>query len=432
MQISQSRNLWSLPAAWRALGRMAGAALLCASVAACATSSGSSGGGQGSSQKQPPRISGIDGGEARRGAPGAGAFVEPGSAARVALLAPLGDNRAPIREIAQSLTDSAQLALRDMGDPLIDLRIYDTGGTQPGAAQAATRAVQDGASIMIGPLFATSITAAGPVAAQAGLPMISFSTDASVAGGNVFLIGFLPQQEIERVITYAAAQGVTNVAALTPQTDFGRLAAGAVQQSAALAGARVSALQPYEPTFQGVESGVKTYVETHQLYADSTDPIQAVLLPSQGQELQTLGAYLAYYDVNRRNTQFLGTGGWNNPVTLKEPSLRGGVFASPDPLIQERFYTRFETAFGRRPHPLGALGYDAMAAIGAMTAEARSAGSPYPFSVEAITAPAGYVGVNGVFRFLPSGLNERELAILEVTPTGFEVVDPAATSFAGY
>lgn len=438
MQFSFLRNLDGRRFDWSRLGGSLrrvlrgvalGAAVL--AVAGCASQTGGARQGGERSSQRPPSLDGLDQGAAGVSL-GQGAMVAPGEVARVALLAPLGDARAPIREIAQSLTESAQLALRDMNDPLIDLRVYDTAGTPQGAAQAAGRAAQDGASIVVGPLFATSITAAGPIAAQAGLPMIAFSTDATVAGGNVFLIGFLPQQEIQRVMTYAASQGVSNIGALTPQTDFGRLAADAVRQSASLAGARVSALQTYQPSFDGVGESVKIFAETHAAYAETGDPIQGVLLADQGQALQALGAYLAFYDVNRRNTKFLGVGGWNNPITLKEPSLVGGVFASPDPLIQERFNQRFETAFGRRPHTLGALGYDALAAIGAMTAEARSAGSSYPFSIEAMTAPAGFVGVNGVFRFLPNGLNERALAILEVTSTGFEVVDPAATSFAGY
>lgn len=427
MQFPSLRNLVGFG---RGAGRLFIGLFLASVVAACATQPPPSQTGA-VPGKQPPRIDGSAG-EGRVLIPGAGGLVEPGGVAKVALLAPLGDARPQIRAIAQSLTDSAQLALRDMNDPLIDLRVYDTAGSPQGAAQAAARAVQDGASVVVGPLFATSITAAGPIAAQAGLPMISFSTDATVAGGNVFLIGFLPQQEINRVISYAASQGITNVAALTPETDFGRLASGAVRQSAALAGARVTAIQSYQPSFQGVEAGVQSYVETHKSYEEIGDPIQGVLLADQGQALQTLGAYLAYYDVNRRNTKFLGVGGWNSGVTLKEPSLRGGVFASPDPSIQQLYVERFEAAFGRQPHPLGALAYDALAAVGAMTAEARTTASSYPFRLEAITAPSGFVGVNGVFRFLPNGLNERELAILEVTPEGFEVVDPAATSFAGY
>ena len=43
--------------------------------------------------------------------------------------------------------------------------------------------------------------------------------------------------------------------------------------------------------------------------------------------------------------------------------------------------------------------------------------------------PNGFSGVDGIFRFRPDGSAERGLAILEVSPNGFAVVDPAPRSF---
>jgi hypothetical protein len=70
--------------------------------------------------------------------------------------------------------------------------------------------------------------------------------------------------------------------------------------------------------------------------------------------------------------------------------------------------------------------------VAALVAEARSVGTPYPFAPQAIVDPSGFAGVNGVFRFLPNGLNERGLAVLEVRADRFAVIDPAPTSFSGF
>ena len=52
------------------------------------------------------------------------------------------------------------------------------------------------------------------------------------------------------------------------------------------------------------------------------------------------------------------------------------------------------------------------------------------FQNSVLTSPNGFAGLDGVFRFLPSGLTERRLAVYEVTGSGARVVAPAARSFA--
>ena len=46
-----------------------------------------------------------------------------------------------------------------------------------------------------------------------------------------------------------------------------------------------------------------------------------------------------------------------------------------------------------------------------------------------ITDPRGFLGVDGIVRFLKNGTNERGLAILEVGPDGVKVIDKAPKLF---
>ena len=52
------------------------------------------------------------------------------------------------------------------------------------------------------------------------------------------------------------------------------------------------------------------------------------------------------------------------------------------------------------------------------------------FSPEVLTNPAGFAGIDGIFRFRSDGANERGLAVMRVTPTGGEIVSPAPRAFA--
>ena len=125
---------------------------------------------------------------------------------RVALLVPRSATGNAGR-IGRAFRNAADLAMRDFPGAGIQLVVYDTGGTSTGAQAAANRALAEGAEMILGPVFSSAVGAAAAPARQTGVPVIAFTTDVSVAGRGVYLISFLPDNDIERAITYAAANG---------------------------------------------------------------------------------------------------------------------------------------------------------------------------------------------------------------------------------
>jgi len=77
-------------------------------------------------------------------------------------------------------------------NPNIQLLIKDDGGSPQGAQQGAQQALDEGAEIILGPLFAASVPSTAQVARGRSVSCIAFSTDSSVAGRGVFLLSFLP------------------------------------------------------------------------------------------------------------------------------------------------------------------------------------------------------------------------------------------------
>lgn len=413
---SASRRAAPRTRIWPRAAAALGVALL---VAGCA---GGAKRPSGASAAQPPTL--------QRAEPAArpGGEVAPGGVAQVALLTPLSAPDANAQALAKSLANAAELALGDMRAQVARLRIYDTKGTEAGAAEAARRALQDGADVFIGPVFARSVRAVRPIAEQAGVTTLAFSNDTSVAGGSVFLLGFLVGDEIERVTSYAAQRGLTRMAALAPQNRLGDFGVSAFQESASQNGVEVVTVERYPLNFEGVEAAARRYAEIHK---QQVEPITAVLIADRGQSLQSMAAFLNFFDVSPSETKFFGPGVWRSESTTKEVSLRGGWLAAPDPGVVAQFDQRYAGAYASAPHPLASLGYDAMAAVGAMASDARARRDTTPFSPEDVANPGGYVGVNGVFRFRRDGLNQRALAVLEVRQDGFVVVDPASPSFVG-
>jgi branched-chain amino acid transport system substrate-binding protein len=347
---------------------------------------------------------------------------------KVALLVPLSGANA---ELGQAILDAAQLALFEAGGDRLTLVPRDTGGNANGAAGAARSAIGEGAHLILGPLLAPEVEAVKPIARDAHLNVIAFSTITSLAGGNVFLMGFLPRQEVVREVGYARQQGLSRYAALAPNSPYGHLIADALQEVTAASGATVAKVEFYDPRAGDVSQAVQNLFPAGNAAASpdsvptTTPSFDALLLPEGGAKLKQIARQVRTAAGEAKPLRLLGSGLWDVPDIGSEPALVGGWFASSPPEARQDFDRRFSATYGHQPPRLASLGYDA-AALAAVLARGPSGEA---FSQQAILNPNGFTGVDGLFRFTPAGLVQRGLAVLEVEPQGTVVVGPAPQSF---
>ncbi len=336
---------------------------------------------------------------------------------RVAMLLPFTSPQAEIRAVADALERAAELALFDAQNSTILLMPRDDGGSPERAAAAAAQAIsEDGAEIILGPLFAQSVTAVAPVAREHGVPVIAFSSNRAVGGDGVYLLSFQLETEVQRIVSYATRMGHTGFAALVPRDAYGELVSEAFRASVTAEGARITALESYPPQPELVGEPVA------RVAASFPD---AILIAQGGVLLQAIAPALALSGADNRTVKFLGTGLWNDPAVAREPMLINGWFPAPSPEAWADFSSRFQEAYGSAPPRIASLGYDAMALV-ALLAD----GVPYHrYTAAALTDPDGFVGVDGIFRFRSDGSADRGLAVLQVGLDGFTVVDPAPSTF---
>ena len=364
--------------------------------------------------------------------------MEGRDTARVAILLPFSSESAGARAESLRLLRAAELALFERAGSNLLLIPKDTQGTAEGARAAAMAAFEDGADLIVGPLFGQSVTVVGQIARRANIPVIAFSTDTNTAGNGVYLLSFPPELEVARVIEYASRQGVQRYAYLGPQSRYGMAVNDALRQNAELTGGRLAAEAFYTGDVEAMASassrlarGVFEPITPEQALAlrqsewvPAPDaPFQAVMLPEGSTRLRTLGPLLISQAVDPLVVRFLGTGLWNDDDLLREPALHGGWFAGPDRASHERFEQSYQAAYGSEASNIASLGYDAIALA------AHLEGGELGFSREAIEDPEGFLGIDGLFRFAHSGLIERGLAIYEVQSRGFREIEPAPLSF---
>ncbi|MBI1211500.1 MAG: ABC transporter substrate-binding protein [Alphaproteobacteria bacterium] len=336
---------------------------------------------------------------------------------KVALLLPFSHPDRNARYVAQSLLNAAQMAMFDMGSRTMMLLPRDTNGTPEGAAAAANDAINSGAELILGPLLAADVRGVSPVARAKNVPVIAFSTDRTVAGDGVFLLSFLPETEVTRVVDYAIAQGRQRFAALVPATPYGQRAEEAFSAAVTSAGRQIVAVQTYQPNPQALEPAINAIAKTG---------FDAIFLPEGGAMLRSMGPILLVKTPNASQVKLLGTGLWDDPAVTKEASLIGGWYSMPPQDQRQAFATRYQQLYNARPPRIASLAYDAVAL--AATLSRGSAG--HRFTREAISDPNGFSGIDGIFRFLPNGFTERGLAVMEIAPNGQLVVaSPAAATF---
>ncbi|MCO8145237.1 penicillin-binding protein activator [Rhodovulum tesquicola] len=353
-----------------------------------------------------------------------GPSVDTRKAVPVALLVPRGSASAGDQVIARNLENAARLAIADLQGVAIDLRVYPTAGRPDQAAASARKAVEDGAKIILGPLYAESANAAGLAVAPRGISVLSFSNNTQIAGGNVFVLGPTFENSANRLASHAVAQGRRNFMVVHDPDLAGQSGRSAIERAVARSGGRIAGTGTYELSQNGVVQAIPGLAErTRSSGADAV----FFTAPTAG-ALPLLAQLLPENRVDPASVKFIGLTRWDiPPSTLALPGLQGGWFALPDPDLARRFEGRYMAAYGEPAHPTASLAYDGIAAIGALLRQ----GSSDALTVRALTQPSGFAGVNGVFRLRPDGTNERGLAVAEIRNNQVIVIDPAPRSFAG-
>lgn len=347
---------------------------------------------------------------------------------KVGLLIPMSGEST---ELGKSLLDAAVLAVYDKYSSLgvhditakVELLPKDTGDTVEGAEKAAQDAMQEGATLILGPVFSKQVNVVASSARHKNIPVITFSNNIAVAGDGVYLFGFVPEQQVVRILQYSLSRNITNVAALVPSNPYGAAIVKQLSTEARKHGGRIYPVEYYSEDMKALDNNVGRLARFLQ---DTPNKGQSLFIAEGGGKLKTLADTLVANGINSGNIQMLGTGLWDDVEVTKWPSVNGGWFASSPPEKYHTFEQHFMSTYSYKPERRASLSYDAVALV--INLALVSGGKGFP--VDKITDPVGFNGpANGIFRFREDGSIERALSVLMVTPAGFKTIDPAPAMF---
>lgn len=339
---------------------------------------------------------------------------------RVGLLLPMNSNGGAT-SIGTVFRNAAELALANFPNADVQLLVKDTGGTAQGGRAAAQSAIAEGAELILGPVFAPAVSGAAAAARSSGVPVVAFSTDTSVAARGVYLLSFLPQSDVQRIIQYAAGQSKRSYAALVPDDTYGAVVEAAFRQEVGRTGGRIVSIQRYKLT----GSDTSDLVAKTNALASTMSQIDALFVPAGGGVAPLVVQTLTSQGADIGRVKVLGSGQWDTPDMKSNPIMAGSWYPGPDDKGFQAFAGRYQSAYGSAPPRNATLAYDGVTLAAGLV---RSAG-PQRFSTGVLTNRDGFIGIDGLFRFLNNGQNERGLAVYQLTGSGAQVISAAPRDF---
>lgn len=356
------------------------------------------------SQELPP----LDGAQSADGtatqAPQSGKY-------RVGLILPLSAPGAT-GQAGQSLKNAAEMAMEEFQGANIELVVKDDRGTADGGREAAKQAIAEGANAIIGPLLGPSVQAAGAVARASHKPVIAFSTDSGVAGNGVYLLSFMPQSDVDRILDYAAAKNKSNIAALIPETAYGSVVNALLQDGAAKRGIKLLAVERYS---------VSTAAEATKRIATLVGQMDALFIAENGDGAENMAKAMQRAGLDKAKVQLMGTSAWDDPRIYAQPVFQGGWFPLADKAGYQAFAQRYRAKYNAEPVRLATLAYDAVFLANALHGKYAD----QAFADANLTSPDGAIGIDGLFRFRADGTSIRSLLVMQANKSGPTQIEAA-------
>ena len=332
---------------------------------------------------------------------------------KIGVLLPLSG---PYATIGLDLQRASSLSLLESGAQNITLLYRDTQGAPEHTLQAAQDLIHEGVDLILGPLFAEPTHAITRLLRRKHIHALSFSSDFTNASGGVFLMGSDPAEQMTHMVLFAQKKHKNDICIIVPK--------GPLEERAKTA---VSHLQNKTQDLPHTRiitynKGIHDFKELAEQMKDIT--FDALLIPECDDAAKIVSSFV-YYDVQMQSKQLLGSNHWATKDFAKDPHFFGAWYPAFPNHARQDFEERFQKLMGHFPHQLASLAYDAVAIVITLTKNYATD----PFHLAHLTYTEGFIGLDGLFRFLHSGTNERTFDIYEVTPSGAQIIQKAFKKF---
>ena len=333
---------------------------------------------------------------------------------KIGLLVPLTGS---FSYLGNTISGGSELAFFKMRNPNIELLYFDTAGGEQ-AVNAANEAISNNVDVVIGPLFSDSVSAVKPLLKASNIPVLSFSNNIDVAEPGVWVLGYLPEQQISQLVDFAVARGKQNFGILSANSQLGKKITNAAINQLADYGLSARTVFELDNISQMEQEELLSQIKTFAKYVDTSKDLltlpppayDTVIIAGDTDFILQVAPILSYYDLGPDRALFMGIDKWNQPKMLNEPSLQNAILTLPKRPAEEKFNNVWQSEFTFESNDLAKISFDASALVIATAV----ANAPIPLVDDLATQP-GFIGFSGQFKMSESGLTERVFEIMEIS-----------------
>ena len=331
---------------------------------------------------------------------------------RIGMMLPFSGDYATL---GRDIASGAELALFQLASANATLVYFDTAGGSR-AAEAAREAVAAQVDIIIGPLFTKSVMQTRTIFAASAIPAISLSNNVQAATPGQWVLGYLPEQQIDHLLGHAISENSTKIAILASEDTFGQRLLSHTQNRLSSFGLQPAEVTTLPQELLADEESIKAAVQrfTRYIKADPDIPelpepaYDALILAGNSEFILWVAPLLSYYDMDPSRVMFLGTDLWARPELLAEPSLQGAFITQALQPESTNFENRYQGLFNKPTNQLVKLGFDAFALVAITHQQASNNAANTQIDWRAsLIRDEGFEGLSGRFNLLPDGQNQR-------------------------
>ncbi len=372
----------------------------------------------------------------------------------VALFLPISGKN---KDLALSLYNASVLSLfeNDLNHN-IELVVIDSKDTPNDAKKAFEQIINRKIKIVIGPVFSNLVDAIEKEAKQNKITVISLSNNQELISktdseGGVFIAGMLPEAQIDKIVSYSLQRGKFSFASIAPNNQYGNTLTALFKRIVKNRDGNFITSEFYKSSDSDIDRAVKNTINSFAIPArlkaqkdqkaqkdiaindaNQTYP-QVILIPESGKTLSKIVSSIKKQNVDERDFQIIGTSQWDEISTLNDNSLYGSWFAAPESEKFRNFEKIYYQSYNKFPPRISSIPYDLVAFISKLIdLKQKQIPNINDFINYENPPKNGFNGVDGLFRFLPNGLVQRNLAILKVGNARFETIEKPVEQFLKY
>ncbi len=373
---------------------------------------------------------------------------------KIALFLPFSGKN---KELGNHLFNAATLSLFDNDlNNNIELVLIDSGESPQEAAKAIKEVVKQDIKVIVGPVFSNSVEAIEKDIKDNNIIAISLSNNAKLINktnnkGGIFLAGIMPEAQVEEIVTFSIEQNKKTFAIIAPNNQYGLIMTDLMKKTVKRKDGEFIISEFYDSTtkdFTAIANRVVNAFKVpaglaegggNKLKKDSaikeSDRIypKIIFIPESGKTLSKIVEAIKKQNKDERVYQIVGSAQWDDISTLSDQNLQGAWFSAPD---NQRFHS-FEKAyyqnFNKFPPRLTSIVYDSVAVIADLVERKKTNTLEIAdFTAYSVWPKNGFQGIDGIFRFLPNGLVQRNLAMLQIKRDRFETIGKPSDKFLRY